>query len=90
MGMTTTSDGTGNYRDDRAPGQPAVLSHGRPGRHRAGNDMATSADDRAELIEALDPHDAVLAGDPTGGEVTRYTGRHGTPRVAKTERRPHR
>jgi hypothetical protein len=34
--MTTTTDGTGTYRKDRAPGQPAVLSHGRPGRARAG------------------------------------------------------
>jgi pimeloyl-ACP methyl ester carboxylesterase len=83
MRMTTTTDGTGTYRKDRAPGQPAVLSHGRPGRPQAGNDMATNADDLAELIEGLDPYDAVLAGHPTGGEVTRYIGRHGTARVAK-------
>ena len=79
MAMTTTSDGTGNHGEDGAPGQPAALSHGRPGLHRAGDGMATSADDRAELIEALDPPDAVLAGHPTGGEVARYIGRHGTP-----------
>ena len=43
--------------------------HGRRARPRADNDIATNADDLAELIEALDPHDAVLAGHSTGGEV---------------------
>ena len=45
----------------------------------AGHDMDTYADDLAELIEALDLHDVVLAGRSTGGgEVTRYIGCHGT------------
>jgi non-heme chloroperoxidase len=58
--------------------------HGRSGQAWNGNDMDTYADDLAELIEALDLHDAVLVGHSTGGgEVTRYLGRHGTARVAK-------
>lgn len=58
--------------------------HGRSGQAWDGNDMDTYADDLAELIEALDLHDAVLVGHSTGGgEVTRYIGRHGTGRVAK-------
>jgi non-heme chloroperoxidase len=58
--------------------------HGRSGQSWDGNDMDTYADDLAELIEALDLHDAVLVGHSTGGgEVTRYIGRHGTSRVAK-------
>ena len=58
--------------------------HGRSGQSWDGNDMDTYADDLAELIEALDLHDAVLVGHSTGGgEVTRYLGRHGTARVAK-------
>ncbi len=44
--------------------------------------MDHNADDLAGLIEALDLHDAVLAGHSTGGEVARYTGRHGTARVS--------
>ena len=35
------------------------------------------------LIETLDLRDAVLVGHSTGGEVTRYIGRHGTSRLAK-------
>jgi non-heme chloroperoxidase len=58
--------------------------HGRSGQSWDGNDMDTYADDLADLIEALDLHDAVLVGHSTGGgEVTRYIGRHGTSRVAK-------
>jgi non-heme chloroperoxidase len=46
--------------------------------------MDTYADDLAELIDTLDPRDAVLVGHSTGGgEVARYIGRHGTQRVAK-------
>jgi len=57
---------------------------GRSGQPWNGNDLDTYADDLAELIEALDLHDAVLVGHSTGGgEVTRYIGRHGTSRVAK-------
>ena len=57
---------------------------GRSGQPWNGNDLDTYADDLADLIEALDLHDAVLVGHSTGGgEVTRYIGRHGTSRVAK-------
>ncbi|WP_404477759.1 alpha/beta fold hydrolase [Novosphingobium sp. BL-52-GroH] len=59
-------------------------SHGRSDQVWANNTMDQYADDLAELIEALDLHDAVLVGHSTGGgEVTRYVGRHGTRRVAK-------
>jgi non-heme chloroperoxidase len=59
--------------------------HGRSSQPWDGNDMDTYADDLAALIEALDLTDAVLVGHSTGGgEVTRYIGRHGTARVAKT------
>jgi non-heme chloroperoxidase len=58
--------------------------HGRSSQPWSGNDMDTYADDLAEVIEALDLHDAILVGHSTGGgEVTRYIGRHGTGRVAK-------
>src|SRR5512143_2025934 len=58
--------------------------HGRSGQTWEGNDMDTFADDLAQLIEALDLHDAVLVGHSTGGgEVARYIGRQGTARVAK-------
>ena len=57
---------------------------GRSGQPWNGNDLDAYADDLAELIEALDLHDAVLVGHSTGGgEVTRYIGRHGTSRVAR-------
>jgi len=57
---------------------------GRSGQPWNGNDLDSYADDLAELIEALDLHDAILVGHSTGGgEVTRYIGRHGTSRVAK-------
>ena len=58
--------------------------HGRSTQTWDGNDMDTYADDLAEVVEALDLHDAVLVGHSTGGgEVARYIGRHGTSRVAK-------
>jgi non-heme chloroperoxidase len=58
--------------------------HGRSSQSWSGNEMDTYADDLAELIEALDLHDAILVGHSTGGgEVARYIGRHGTARVAK-------
>jgi non-heme chloroperoxidase len=58
--------------------------HGRSGQPWNGNDMDTYADDLADLIEALDLHEAVLVGHSTGGgEVARYIGRHGTSRVTK-------
>lgn len=66
-----------------------VIAHDRRGHGRSdqpwhGNDMDTYADDLAELIEALDLHDAVLVGHSTGGgEVAHYIGRHGSGRVAK-------
>jgi non-heme chloroperoxidase len=58
--------------------------HGRSSQPWDGNDMDTYADDLAELVKALDLHDAIHIGHSTGGgEVTRYIGRHGTKRVAK-------
>jgi len=66
-----------------------VITHDRRGHGRSsqpwdGNDMDHYADDLAQLIEALDLHNIILAGFSTGGgEVARYVGRHGTGRVAK-------
>jgi non-heme chloroperoxidase len=57
--------------------------HGRSSQPWNGNEMNTYADDLAELVEALDLKNAVHVGHSTGGEVTRYIGRHGTKRVAK-------
>ena len=58
--------------------------HGRSDQTWHGNDLDTYADDLAELVTALDLHDAIHVGHSTGGgEVTRYIGRHGTKRVAK-------
>jgi non-heme chloroperoxidase len=66
-----------------------VIAHDRRGHGRSsqpwnGNEMNTYADDLAELVAALDLHDAVHIGHSTGGgEVARYIGRHGMQRVAK-------
>jgi len=58
--------------------------HGRSSQPWDGNDMDHYADDLAELVQALDLHDAIHVGHSTGGgEVTRYIGRHGTKRVAQ-------
>lgn len=58
--------------------------HGRSSQPWDGNDMDTYADDLAELVAALDLHQAIHIGHSTGGgEVARYIGRHGTKRVAK-------
>src|SRR5260370_21604972 len=43
--------------------------HGRSSQPWQGNDMDTYADDLAELMESLDPKDAVLAGPSTGRVV---------------------
>ena len=66
-----------------------VITHDRRGHGRSsqpwdGNDMDHYADDLAQLIEALNLNNIILAGFSTGGgEVARYVGRHGTKRVAK-------
>jgi non-heme chloroperoxidase len=66
-----------------------VITHDRRGHGRSsqpwdGNDMDHYADDLAQVIEALDLKNIILAGFSTGGgEVARYVGRHGTKRVAK-------
>ena len=66
-----------------------VVTHDRRGHGRSsqpwdGNDMDHFADDLAQVIEALDLKNIVLAGFSTGGgEVARYVGRHGTKRIAK-------
>jgi non-heme chloroperoxidase len=58
--------------------------HGRSSHPWEGNDMDHYADDLADLIEALDLHDAILIGHGAGGgEVVRYIGRHGTSRATK-------
>jgi non-heme chloroperoxidase len=58
--------------------------HGRSAQTWDGNDMDHYADDLADLIKALDLHDALLVGHSTGGgEVVRYIGRHGTSRVSQ-------
>jgi non-heme chloroperoxidase len=58
--------------------------HGRSDQATSENDMNGYADDLADLIAALDLHDATLVGHSTGGgEVARYIGRHGTKRVRK-------
>ena len=58
--------------------------HGRSSQPWDGNDMDHFADDLAELVQALDLHDAIHIGHSTGGgEVARYIGRHGTKRVAQ-------
>lgn len=58
--------------------------HGRSGQPWNGNDMNTYADDLAQLVNALDLHNAIHVGHSTGGgEVARYIGRHGNQRVAK-------
>src|SRR4029453_15789330 len=65
-----------------------VIAHDRRGHGRSsqpwnGNNLDTYADDLAELVAALDLHDAVHVGHSTGGgEVARYIARHGTTRVA--------
>jgi len=66
-----------------------VITHDRRGHGRSsqpwdGNDMDHYADDMAQLIEALDLNNIIMAGFSTGGgEVARYVGRHGTKRIAK-------
>ncbi|MES2160490.1 MAG: alpha/beta hydrolase [Pseudomonadota bacterium] len=66
-----------------------VITHDRRGHGRSsqpwdGNDMDHYADDLAQLIDALDLKNIILAGFSTGGgEVARYVGRHGTKRIAK-------
>ncbi len=58
--------------------------HGRSSQPWQGNDLDTYADDLAELVKFLDLRDVIHVGHSTGGgEVARYIGRHGTPRVAK-------
>src|SRR6201987_4511467 len=58
--------------------------HGRSSQATSGNDMDGYADDLAAVIEAPDLKKATLVGHSTGGgEVARYTGRHGSTRVAK-------
>lgn len=58
--------------------------HGRSGQPWNGNDMDTYADDLAELVNALNLHNAIHVGHSTGGgELARYIGRHGNKRVAE-------
>ncbi|KAF2269041.1 alpha/beta-hydrolase [Lojkania enalia] len=58
--------------------------HGRSDQSWARNDINTWADDLHELMAHLNIKDATLVGHSTGGgEITRYTGRHGTSWVKK-------
>ena len=58
--------------------------HGRSSQPWSGNDFDTYADDLAALVQKLDLKNAIHVGHSMGGgEVARYIGRHGTPRVAK-------
>ena len=58
--------------------------HGRSSQPWTGNEMNTYADDVAQLVHALNLHNAIHVGHSTGGgEVARYIGRHGSERVAK-------
>ena len=59
--------------------------HGRSSQPWISNEMNTYADDLSELIETLDLKDVILVGfSAGGGEISRYIGRHGTRRVAKS------
>jgi non-heme chloroperoxidase len=66
-----------------------VIAHDRRGFGRSsqpgkGYDYDTFADDLAQLVSALDLHDATFIGHSMGGgEVARYVARHGEKRVAK-------
>ncbi|MEJ0036593.1 MAG: alpha/beta hydrolase [Gammaproteobacteria bacterium] len=66
-----------------------VIAHDRRGFGRSsqpskGYDYDTFADDLAQLVDALDLHDATFVGHSMGGgEVARYVGRHGQNRVAR-------
>jgi non-heme chloroperoxidase len=58
--------------------------HGRSSQPWNGNDMDTYSEDLAKLVERLDLRNAIHVGHSTGGgEVARYIGRHGGPRVTK-------
>lgn len=66
-----------------------VIAHDRRGFGRSaqpagGYDYNTFADDLAQLVNALDLHDAAFIGHSMGGgEVARYVARHGQTRVSK-------
>lgn len=66
-----------------------VIAHDRRGFGRSsqpsgGYDYDTFADDLAQLVEALDLHEATFVGHSMGGgEVARYVPHHGQGRVAK-------
>ncbi|APH54778.1 Hydrolase [Granulibacter bethesdensis] len=57
---------------------------GRSDKPWTGYDYDTFADDLADLINALDLHNATLVGfSMGGGEVARYLSRHGSARISK-------
>ena len=57
--------------------------HGRSSQPWGSHDMDTYTDDLATVVDELELKRAVVVGFATGGgEVARYTGRHGTRRVA--------
>jgi non-heme chloroperoxidase len=57
---------------------------GKSSQPATGYDYDTFTDDLSKVMEALDLHDAILAGHSMGtGEVTRYLGRHSPGRATK-------
>ncbi|KAJ8108464.1 hypothetical protein ONZ43_g6416 [Nemania bipapillata] len=58
--------------------------HGRFSQTWEGNDIDTWAGDLLQLLEHLDLKDVMLVGHSTGGgEIVRFSDRHGTGRVKK-------
>lgn len=57
---------------------------GRSAQPWGGYDYDRLADDLADILNAIDAHDATIVGfSMGGGEVARYLSRHGTARIAK-------
>lgn len=87
-GWPLSSDAWGEHMLFFASRGYRCIAHDRRGHGQSeqtwhGNDMNTYADDLAAVTESLDIRKAIHVGHSTGGgEVARYTARHGTGRVA--------